>query len=105
MRLSAFPIPPVGRRAWRSGVWQRSALSARSVRAALEAAAFFAGLILGRWRGSGHGVGLRVTELLGSISLATDPGAGQPLAHVVRSDGLATAIAAELGFPVVKIEV
>jgi hypothetical protein len=46
-----------------------------------------------------------VTELLGSISLATDPGAGQPLAHVVRSDGLATAIAAELGFPVVKIEV
>ena len=48
--------------------------------------------------GGSPGAGLPLTELLGSISLATDLGTGQPLAHGLRSTVLATSIAAELGF-------
>jgi HD-GYP domain-containing protein (c-di-GMP phosphodiesterase class II)/DNA-binding CsgD family transcriptional regulator len=54
---------------------------------------------------SGQGLGVRLTELLGSISLATDLGTGQPLAHGVRSAVLASAIAAELGFAAADVEV
>jgi len=55
--------------------------------------------------GAGHGLDFRLTELLGSISLATDLGTGQPLAHGVRSAVLATAIATELGFAAGDVEV
>src|ERR1043165_3885514 len=41
--------------------------------------------------------GLRLLELLGAISLATDIGTGQPAFHGVRTAALAMAIARELG--------
>jgi HD-GYP domain-containing protein (c-di-GMP phosphodiesterase class II)/DNA-binding CsgD family transcriptional regulator len=40
---------------------------------------------------------LRLVELLGAISLATDLGTGQPLGHGLRTSVLATALAQELG--------
>ncbi|HUG86263.1 MAG TPA: HD domain-containing phosphohydrolase [Euzebya sp.] len=40
---------------------------------------------------------LRLTELLGSISLATDLGTGQPLGHALRTCALATALATAMG--------
>ena len=40
---------------------------------------------------------LRLTELLASVSLATDLGTGQPLGHALRTCTIATALAEELG--------
>ena len=40
---------------------------------------------------------LRLAELLGSVSLATDLGTGQPLGHALRTCTIAVALAAELG--------
>jgi HD-GYP domain-containing protein (c-di-GMP phosphodiesterase class II) len=42
---------------------------------------------------------LRITELLASLSLATDLGTGQPLGHGLSTSLLAVAIAQELGCP------
>ena len=46
-------------------------------------------------RESSHG--LRLIELLGSVSLATDLGTGQPLGHALRTCTIATALAEALG--------
>lgn len=40
---------------------------------------------------------LRLTELLASVSLATDLGTGQPLGHALRTCAIATALAEEMG--------
>lgn len=40
---------------------------------------------------------LRLAELLGSVSLATDLGTGQPLGHALRTCALATALAEAMG--------
>jgi hypothetical protein len=40
---------------------------------------------------------LRLVELLGAISLATDPGTGQPHLHGVRTSVLAVSVGRELG--------
>jgi HD-GYP domain-containing protein (c-di-GMP phosphodiesterase class II)/DNA-binding CsgD family transcriptional regulator len=50
--------------------------------------------------GSDEGAPLRplgLTELLASVSLATDLGTGQPLGHALRTCALATALAGEMG--------
>ena len=47
-----------------------------------------------RWLGAGQ---LRLVELLGAISLATDLGTGQPPFHGVRTSVLAVAVTRELG--------
>lgn len=44
-----------------------------------------------------EGKRLRVTELIGSLSLATDLGTGQPLGHGLSTSMLASALATEMG--------
>ena len=43
---------------------------------------------------------VRLAELMAAVSLATDLGTGQPMAHALRTCYVATGLAREIGLPV-----